>query len=159
MQTSNANQHFMSEDLVWVHLAELSLSGFLPDQDQKETAIVSILFQIARDLGMSSQCMENIVRTLESFAGEASLHTKQGRLELPGRLRIFCQKMRIENTNSAKPSNLPNTEPSKEQKKVFPDPGIGGWGYFIITRVEVLPPHSSAVPHSCIDLYLYREGK
>lgn len=149
----------MFEDPGWVLLAELSLSDFLPDQDWREESAAGCLLQSLRDLGMSAECMETIARALVGFAKEAWARTKQGRLEFPGRIQIFCQQNRIEDPNPAKPSRASHTEQGKEQKQKFPDSGAGGWGYFMIARVEVLPSHSSAIPHSCMDLYLYKEGK
>jgi hypothetical protein len=117
--------------LVWILLAEHSFSDFLSDQERGEQPAAGSLFQSLRELGMSPECMENIARALAGFAQEARARAKQGRLELPGRIRIFCQKKK----------------------------GVGGWGYFMIARVEVLPPDSAAIPHSCVDLYLYKEGE
>ena len=159
MQTSNANQGFSSGDPAWVLLAELSLSDFLPDPGRKGEPAAGSLFQSLRELGMSPECMENIARTLADFAREASSRYKQGRLEFPGRIRIFCQEKKIEGANSAKPLGPSQAEPDKKQKPMFPDPGIGGWGYFTIERNEDLPPGSSATPHNRLDLYLYKEGE
>jgi hypothetical protein len=103
--------------------------------------------------------MENMARTLAGFAKIARARYKQERLEFPGRMRIFCQQNRIEDASFAKLSRGPRAEQVEEQKQLFPESGIGGWGYFTIARVEVLPPHSSAIPQSCIDLYLYKEGE
>ena len=159
MQTSNANQSFSSCDPVWVLLAELSICDFLPDQERREGPETGFLFPSLRELGMSPECMENIGRTLAGFAKIARTRYKQGRLEFPGRMRIFCQQNRIEDASFAKLSRASQAEPGEEQKQMFPESGVGGWGYFTIARVEVLPPHSSAIPHSCIDLYLYKEGE
>jgi hypothetical protein len=153
MQTSNAKQNFSSDDPVWVLLAELSLRDFLSDHDRREEPAAGFLFQALRELGMSPECMEGIARTLAGFAREL-VRTDQGRLEVPGRIRIFCQKKMIDDTNSAKSSRPYHTGQVKEQKQIFPEPGanmIGGWGYFIIERGTDLPPNS-------IDLYLYKEG-
>ena len=104
--------------------------------------------------------MENITRTLAEFAREASLRTRQGNLEFPGRIRIFCQKRRIDEANAAKPLEPSQAEPGKELRQMISDStlkGIPGWGYFMIARVEVLPLDSSAIPHGCMDLYLFKE--
>ena len=162
METSNAKQNFRSDDPVWVLLAEFSLGDFLSDYDRKDRLTVRYLFQTARELGMSPECMENIAKTLAGFAKEISLRYKQERLEFPGRIRIFCQKKIIDDANSAKASRPYHTEPGKKQKQIFPDSGTnttGGWGYFMIERGEDLPPHSSAIPYNYIDLYLYKEGE
>ena len=110
---------------------------------------------------MLPECTENIARTLAGFAKEALVRTKQGRLEFPGYIRIFCQKKIIDDANSEKTSRPYHTEQGKKQKQIFPDSGantVGGWGYFMIERGEDLPPYSSAIPHNYIDLYLYKEG-
>jgi hypothetical protein len=159
MQTSNANQSFSSGDPGWVLLAELSVSDFLQDRDREEEPAAGLLFQTLRELEMSPECMENIARALAGFARGPSLRTKQGRLEFSRRVRIFCQKKRIEAANPAHLLRPSHTERDQGQKQIFPDPGVGGWGYFMIARVEVLPPDSSAIPHSCMDLYLYKEGE
>ena len=159
MQPSYVNQSFSSGDPVWVLLAELSISDFLPDQERREGPAAGCLFQALRELGMSPECMEHIATALAGFAREASVRTKQGRLEFAGRIRIFCQKKRINDADSAKPLRPSRAEPGKEQKQIFPDPRVGGWGYFMIERGEDLPPDSSATPHHDIDLYLYKEGE
>lgn len=159
MQTSNTNQNFLSDDQVWVLLAELSFSDSLPEQDRKEELAAGYLLQSLRELGIPPECLENITRTFAGFAKEPSWRAQQRRLKFPERIRIFCQKKRIEAANPAKLSTPFPTAQEKEQKQIFPDPGVGGWGYFMIARVEVLPPDSSAIPHSCMDLYLYREGE
>jgi hypothetical protein len=157
MQTLNANQNFRSKDPVWILLAELSLRDFLSDHDRRDGPTAGLLFQTARELGMSPECMENIARSLAGFAKEALVRTKHGGLEFPGWIRIFCQKKIMDDEKSAKTSRPPKQD--KQQNQVFPDSGGGGWGYFIIERGEDLPPYSSAIPQSYIDLYLYKEGK
>lgn len=162
MQTSNANQTFNSGDPVWVLLSELSLRDFLSDHDRRGMPAAGYLFKMVRELGMSPECMENITRTLAGFAKEALLGYKPGRVELAGRIRIFCQKKMIEDANSAKPSSPHHTEQHKRPEQIFPDSGvnpIGGWGYFMIERGGDFPTDSSIIPHSDIDLYLYREGE
>jgi hypothetical protein len=161
MQTSNAKQNFRSDDPVWVLHAELSLRDFLSDYDRRDGPTVGLLIQTARELGMLPECTENIAGTLAGFAKEALVRTKQGRLEFPGRIRIFCQKKMIDDANSAKTSRSCRAEQDNKQKQIFPDSGantVGGWGYFMIERGEDLPPYSSAIPHNYIDLYLYKEG-
>ena len=162
MHTSNARKSSSSGDPAWVLLAEVSLSDFLPDQGRREEPAAGFLFQSLQELAMSPECMKNIARTLAGFAREASSRFKQGRLEFPGRIRIFCQKKRINEANLAKPSGPSQAKPGKEQKQLFPDSGantMGGWGYFMIERGEDLPPDSYATPHHDIDLYLYKEGE
>ena len=162
MQTSNAKRHSSSEDPVWVLFAELSLRDFLWDQDRRDESAAGALFQKLRELGMSPDCMENIAKTLARFAKEALVRTKQGRLEFPGGIRIFCQKKIIDDANAEKSSRPYSTEQGTKQKQIFPDSGtnpIGGWGYFMIERGEDLPPDSSTPPHYDIALYLYKEGE
>ena len=149
MQASNANQNFSSGDPEWVLLAELSLGDFLPDHDRREGPVAGFLFQITRELGMSPEYVENIARTLAGFAIEALARTKQERLEVPGRIRIFCQKKIMGDANAEKPSRL--SEQDKQQKQILPDSRasrIGGWGYFSIERAG-----------NSVDLYLYKEGE
>ncbi len=110
---------------------------------------------------MSSESMEDIAKALAGSAKEALVRSKQERLELPGRIRIFCQKKILDDANLAKSSRPNHTAHGKNQKEIFPDAGthaVGGWGYFMIERGEDLPPDSSAILHNDIDLYLYKEG-
>ncbi len=162
MQTSNAKQNFRSDDPVWILLAELPLRDFLLDRDWKDESTAGYLFQTARELGMSPECMENIAGTVTEFAEEALVRYKQEGSEFPGRIRIFCQKKIIDDANSEKTSRPYHTEQGKKQKQIFPDSGantVGGWGYFMIERGEDLPPYSSALSHNYIGLYLYKEGE
>lgn len=145
MQTSNAGQNFRSDEPVWVLLAELSLSDSLSDHDRGEEPTAGFLIQTSQDWGISPESMENRAGTLAGFAKEALARYEQGRLEFPGRIRIFCQKKMIDDASLAKAYSAVQT--------------IDGWGYFLIERGEDLPPDSSATPHHDIDLYLYREGK
>lgn len=161
MRTSNAKQNFRSDDPVWVLLAELSLRDFLSDDHGKDGLTAGVPFQMMRELGMPPECMDNMAKTLTGFAKEAQARTKQGMLEIPRRIRVFCQKKMIDDANSAKTSRAYHTEQGKEHAKLFPDSAantIGGCGYFIIERGEDLPPDASAIPNNDIDLYLYKEG-
>ena len=161
MQTSNAKQNFRSDDPVWGLLAEFTLRDFLSDHDRRDGPTAGCLFQMARELSMSPECMENIALTVTEFAKEALVRYKQKGLEFPGRIRIFCQKKIIDDANSAKTSRSCRAEQDNKQKQIFPDSGantISGWGYFMIERGEDLPPYSSVIPHNYIDLYLYKEG-
>jgi hypothetical protein len=163
MPTSNAKQDVRSEDGVWVLLAELPVRDFLSEDDRSDEPMADYLFQTLQELGMSPECMENIARTLDEFTKEASFHYHQEGMEFSGRIRIFCQKKIIKDANATQVTSEPcHTEHSKKQKQNFPDSEartIGGWGYFMIDRGEVLPPDSSAIPHNTIDLYLYKEGE
>jgi hypothetical protein len=162
MQTSNANQNFQPDDPVWVPLAEFSLRDLLSDQDWRDGRTAGLLFQMMQELGMSPESIEKIVRTSAGFAKEASARGEQGMLEVPGRIRIFCQKKMIVNADAAKLSKPYHAKQGKEQKRIFPDSGantIGGWGYFMIERGNDLLSDSSAIPHNSIELYLYKEGE
>ena len=162
MHKTNAKQNFRSEDHIWVPLGELSLREFLSDHNRKEGPMAGFLFQMVRKLGMSPEYMEKITRTLAGFAEEALVHHKQGMLEFPGRIRIFSQKKIIDDVNLRKTSIPCHTNQDKKHAQSFPDSGmtmIAGWGYFMIEQGEDLLPHSSAIPHNYIDLYLYKEGE
>ncbi len=162
MQTPNTNQNFRSDDPVWILLADFSFNDFLSAQDRRDEPLAGILFQKLRELGMSSQSMENIGRPLARFAKETLARYQQERLALSGQIRIFCQKKILDDINLVKPSGPDHTAQGKKQKQSFPDAGanmIGGWGYFIIERGEDLLPDSFTTPHNNIDLYLYKEGE
>jgi hypothetical protein len=161
MQTSNASQNFCSDDPVWILLAELSFIEFLSDQDQSGGLVARSIFQTLQELGMPLEDMENIASTMAGFAKESSVHTKQGKEEFPGLIRILCQKKMIDDEGSAKTSQPYHIEQVKKQKQNFSGIGTnrtGGWGYFIIERCEDLRSDSSAISKSYIDLYLYQEG-
>jgi hypothetical protein len=162
MQISNDKQDFRSDNPVWVLLAELLFSDFLSDHDRKDGLMARLMFQTIQEFGMSPECMENITRTLAGFAQEALVYQKREWLEFPGRIRIFCQKKMIEDANAASASGHDHIEQGKKQEQIFPDceaSQIGGWGYFLIERGENLPPYSSGIPHTSINLYLYKEGE
>jgi len=162
METSNAEQNFRSADPVWVLLAELSLGDFLFDHDRRDEPTAGYLFQTARELGMSPECMENIAGTVTEFAKEALGRYKEEGPEFPGHIRIFCQKKIIDDANSEKTSRPYHTEQGKKQKQIFPDSGantVGGWGYFSIERGGNVPTGSSLSSGNSIDLYLYKEGE
>jgi hypothetical protein len=76
MQISNAKQNFSSDNPVWILLAELSLGDFLSDHVQSDSPTAGLLFQTARELDISSECMESIARTLVGFAKDALVRTK-----------------------------------------------------------------------------------
>ena len=161
MQTSNATQDFGSDDPARVFLAELSLSDFLPDQDWREEPAAGYLLQSLRELGMSPECLESIAGTLTGFAKETVGRAKQGGLEVPGRIRIFCQKKIIDDANAAKPSRPYHLEQGKKQEQLLPDPSanrIGGWGYFTIEKGENVSTGSTLSSENSVDVYLYKEG-
>jgi hypothetical protein len=90
-------------------------------------------------------------------------HFKQGRLEISGGIRIFCQKKIVDDANSARTtSRHDQAEQAAEHGQIVLDSGMkknGGWGYFMVERGENFSPTSSLNPHNCIDLYLYKEGE
>jgi len=158
MQTSNTKRNFNCDDMEWVLLAEFSFTDFL--LDQRDEPVVRSMFQTLRGSGMSAEDTENIARMVAGFAREALASTRQGRLEFPEWIRIFCQKKVIDDVKAAKSLRLSGQD--KQQKQMDPNSaasGIGGWGYFMIERGEDLPPYSSAIPHNYIGLYLYKEGE
>ncbi len=161
MQTSHIKQDALSNDPVWVLFTEISLLHFLPDHGRKDVATSGFFFQPVLELGVSSECLENITRTLAGAAREASARTKQGKLRLPGMVRIFCQKKIIGVPSSVNTSNLNREGQGKEpiqSNSASKADSPGGWGYFIIERGEHLLPSSSAIQRDSIDLYLYKEG-
>jgi hypothetical protein len=162
MQTSNADQSIRPDDPVWYFLAEYSLSEFTADLNVGEKLMAGSLFQTVRELGIPPEYVENIEMMLTGFAKEALVHFKQGGLELPGRIRIFCQKKMIDNANSAKTSRPYDTEQTLEHAQFVHHPGTkinGGWGYFLIERGGDVSTGSSASSWNSVDLYLYKEGE
>ncbi len=136
MQLSNTGQNIRPVYPEWHFLAEFSLSEFLTELDRSGGLAAGRLFQTVRQLGMPPEHVEAMEMTLAGFAKEAPVFFKEGRLELAGRIRVFCQKKIIES-----------------------GPGVsGGWGYFMIERGKDLLPCSSTAPHSYLHLYLYKEG-
>ena len=158
----NANQNFGSDDPIWYFLAEFSLIEFMSDHDRKDEPTVKLLFQTVRDLGIPPECVENIERTLTGFVKEAMVHFTLRRLELPGRIRIFCQKKMIDDGYSEKfsrPDHLegvikPGQTMHRSDTKMH-----GGCGYFVIERSLSPCADSSGAPPYFIDLYLYQEGE
>jgi len=162
MQTSNTNQIFWPNDPVWVLLGELPLRDFLSDHDRRDGPMAGYLFQTVRELGMSPECMKSIARTLAGFAKEAFAHHKQGRPEIPGRIRIFCQKKIIDDVNPGhSTSRSYHAGKVMEHAQMILDSGMkmnGGWGYFLIERGGNVSTESSASSWNSVDLYLYKEG-
>lgn len=93
------------------------------------------LFKKLRDLNIPPEYVGNIEMMLTGFAKEALEHFKGGRLELPGRIRIFCQKKTID-------------------EKIR-----GGWGYFLIERGDDVSTGPSVRSWNSVELYLYKEGE
>lgn len=161
METSNANQNFGSEDLVWVLLVEPSFSDFLSDHDRKDGPTVGLLFQMVQELGMPLECVENIAMLVTEFAKESPVYYKQEGSEFPPRIRIFCQKKIIDDANAARATSRPDhTEQAMEHSPMILDFGTkmnGGWGCFLIKRGGNVSD-ASLSSHYLVDLYLYREG-
>jgi hypothetical protein len=135
MQTPNANQSVIPNNPVWYLLAEYSLSEFLSDLNTGNKPMAGLLFKKLRDLCVSPEYVENIEMLLMGFVKEALEHFKGGRLDLPGRIRIFCQR------------------------KMIAEEIHGGWGYFLIEREHNVSTGSSVSSWNSVDLYLYKEGE
>jgi hypothetical protein len=137
MQMFNANQYLPPDPAEWHFLVELSLNEFFIELDRSAGLAAGRLYQTVRQLGMPAERVENMEMILAGFAKEAPVYFNEGRLELTGRIRVFCQKKILE----AGPELS------------------GGWGYFVIERGG----KDSAGPlENCwnsVDLYLYKEGE
>ncbi len=156
-----ARQKRRSEDPLWYFLAEFSLSEFMSDHDRRDRVTAELLRQTVRELGISPECVQDITMTLTAFAQEALVHFKQGRVESPERIRIFCQRKMIASANSAKTSMPCHAHVGMEGASAITYPGTkvnGGWGYFLIERGGDSSAGSSAYSWNSIDLYLYKEG-
>ncbi len=163
MQITNANQYPRPNDPAWFFLAEFLLSDFFVDHHRKDELTGGLLFQAVRELGMPPEWVENIEMMLAEFANKALAHFKQGELELPGRIRVFCQKKIIDEANSARAASPAHPqEQAEEPTQIVHNSGAetnGGWGYFLIGRGEGFSAYySSTVARNSIDLYLYKEG-
>ncbi len=160
MADINANQRIRSEDPAWYFLGELLLSEILayPRRDELTNGL---WVQTVRELRMPLECVENIKRNLTGFARDAWGQLKQGQLDTPGRIRLFCQQKILNDANSAKPPNYTETagEQFKKMSHLSPAKMNGGWGYFVIEKGGKLLTGSSASSWYSIDLYLYREGE
>jgi len=135
MQTSSKRQESSPKDLLWSLLGEYSLREFLLDTERVDKIDVGKLSEMVRELAIPVECVDNIEKTLRNFTREALVHFKQGRSELHGRIRIFCQKKMID-----------------EKIK-------GGWGYFVIERSRDSVTSEGMDSHNFIDLYFYEEGE
>lgn len=135
MPTSNTTQESRPTDPIWHLLGEYSLRESLPDFENNDKGAAGILSEMVRESAIPIEGVENIEMTLRNLAREALVHFKQGSLELPGRIRIFCQKKMIE-----------------EKMR-------GGWGYFVIERSRDYSTEAWAEYHHFIDIYFYEEGK
>ncbi len=93
----NANLNVTPDDPVWYFLAEFSLSQFLTGHDYRGELTAGFLYQAVRELGMPPAYVEHMEMTLAAFAKEALEHFKQESLEIPGNIRVFCQKKAVLN--------------------------------------------------------------
>jgi hypothetical protein len=162
MKTSNANKHRGSIDPAWQFIAEFPLNELLSDHDKGGELTAGLLFKMMLEMGIPLEYLEDIEMTLTGFAKEALVHFKRGGLELPERIRVFCQKKIIDNAYSAKTSRPYDTEQVLEHAQfVYPtDTKInGGWGYFLIERGGNVSTGTSASSWNSVDLYLYKEGE
>jgi hypothetical protein len=162
MQTSNSDQRIRPNNPLWCFLAEYPLSEFTSDLNGGEKLRAGLLFQTVSELGIPPEYVEKIEMMLIGFAREALIHFKQGTLELPGRIRIFCQEKMIDEANSIKTTNAYNSEQELERARYIHHPGSktnGGWGYFLIETGGNVSAGSSASSWNSVDLYLYKEGE
>jgi hypothetical protein len=162
MKKSNASQNLTSSDSVWYLFAESSLIEFMSEIDRGDELKAGRLFQERQKLDIPPSSVEKIERTLKEFVREALVHYKQSKLELTGRIRVFCQIKLIDAANSAHTSELCQTEQNMEQVQMIHHPCTrmdGGWGYFLIERGGDFQPGSSVSTGNWIDLYLYKEGE
>ena len=162
MQTSNANQELRSKDVVWYLLGEYSPSNFLSDAEKCDKITAGQLSQAVRELSIPIERVENIEMTLRSLAREALAHFKQGRVELLGRIRIFCQKKMIDDANSTETTRFIHTKQAAENEQMIHHASTkmnGGWGYFLIERGGNVSTGSSVSSRNSVDLYLYKEGE
>lgn len=114
--------------------------------------------QTVCELSIPLECVENIKRTLTVFASDVCVKFEQERLDMPGRVRLFCQKKIIDNANSTEITRLYHAEHPIDLIKSIHHSAAkikGGWGYFVIEKGgDVLTDSWNSV-----DLYLYKEGE
>lgn len=162
MQTFNDNQNSRSDNTGWRLLEEFSLSEFLSSYDRRGEFRAGLLFREDRELGMPPEWVEKIERALEEFAKEALAQFKQGALDTPGRIRIFCQKKSIDIANLAHAFSHPSEkEQAMEHVQKVLDSSMktmGGWGFYVIERGRdfIYAPYEKSYP--IIELYVYTEG-
>jgi hypothetical protein len=159
-EKSNASQNLTSSHSAWYLLTESSLVVFMSEIDRGDWLRAG-LFQKIHELDIPPQCVERIERTLKGFVRETLVHLQQSELELPGRIRVFCQKKLIDAANSAQTSQPCHSEQNMEQVQMIHHPGTrmdGGWGYFMIERGGNIFADSSMCSYRLVELYLYKEG-
>jgi hypothetical protein len=133
MPTSCSKQESRSIDSTWYLLGEYSLGELSLDPEKGDKSAAEIFSEILRELAIPIEDFENIEMILRSFAREALMHFRQGRLGFPGRVRIFCQKKMI------------NQEVQ------------GGWGYFVIERSRDASSLDSTEFQRLLDVFFYEE--
>jgi len=159
---SNANSSFRPDVPGWYFLKEFSLGEFMSGHDRRDKLKDGYLFQAVWKLGVSPEWVENIEMTLAGSAKEALEHYKLGKLESPGRIRIFCQKKMIDDGYSEKFSRPDHSEGVIKPGQTMHRSDTkmhGGCGYFVIERSLSPCADSSGAPPYFIDLYLYQEGE
>lgn len=104
---------------MWYLLAEYPLSEITSVDGEADELTAGFLDQPFRELGVQPETIENIEMTSAGFAKEALVHDKQAGSELPGRIRVFCQKKMVEDANSVKTSRLFNAEQAMEQAQII----------------------------------------
>ncbi len=159
MADTDANPRTRSDDPAWYFLGELSLSEILA-YPRRDELTDGLWVQTVRELSMPLECVENIKRTLTGFARNDWVHAKQGKLDMPGRIRLFCQQKILNDANSAKPPMYTETAGEHIKMSHLSSAKLnGGWGFFVIEKGGKLLTGSSAPSWYSIDLYLYREGE
>jgi hypothetical protein len=144
------------DDSQWYLLVEYPLSVFLLDRNRRDDCMAGILFQSLSKLGVPPECGADIRMMLAEFADEVGEHTKQGRWNLPGWVRVFCQRKMIDG------EQLGHTE---QAAKIAPEIlGLGmkikgGLGFFLIEKGGTASPGFQEDPENLVDVYLYREGE
>jgi len=161
MQTLNGDKHIHANKPVWYLFAEFPLSETSSVDSKTEEFTAGFLAQSFRKLGIQPEQIERIEMTLAAFVKEELMHYTLARSELPGRIRVFCQKKVSDDANSAKTSRPDNTEHTSEQAPILYHSGTtmgGGWGYFILGRSGHSTGYSER-SHPIVEIYLYKEGE
>jgi hypothetical protein len=162
MNMLNNQVNFQSNDSPWYFLTEYSFSNIIPNQDEEGVHTGGQLSQIGSEFGIPAEFIEKIEMTLRSYSREALANVKQGRLELPPLVRIFCQKKMTNDERFALSSKISKSEYRPDQELINHRSGTdfkGGWGFFLIQRRGYYPTSSSSNDCNSIELYLYNEGE
>jgi hypothetical protein len=144
------------DNSIWYLLAEIPLLAFMLKQNRRDDLSAGLLFQTLEKLGIPPECVTNIEDSLIKFADELEWNSNQDALDIPGRVRIFCQRKMIED------AHLQGVEQALENAPAILSSGTktkGGWGYFLIEKGENTSPSFSEYPAKLVDIYLYREGE